>query len=342
MQHQRSRETLAGPRRQTLQRWRCRRETGARGLESREPFFVPPPCKERGRDTEPGIAVAGIDRQGFPVRALRRIVTPCPVAHCAQCLPYGRVAGVTLDDAFERHDRIVQATFERIRECVTRAGDRMIGLAGQHAFERSRCDLRVAVLIRELPEVDCGLGVGGQQLERLFECASGIVAALQPVEGDTAIVVRLREIGLESDRTIECGERVRGTSCVNQREAEIALGDGIRGHQRDGALQPRNRRWHVATRECQYAGIDQDCRIAVISREQPRVDRFGVVESSSLLELDGAGDRAQRAPVIVNVTRCSRAGAVGHARFGMQARGDGSKACRCAAWVSSRRRRRLR
>ena len=133
---------------------------------------------------------------------------------------------------------------QRIGERGTRPGNRMTGFAGQHACERCLRDGRVAVLVRDLAKVDRGLGVRGQQRERLLECAPRVVATLQPHECYATIVVGLSEVRLEEHGAIQCGEGGRGAAGVDQRETEVAVRHGVR---RDQVTARSSRATAVAT-----------------------------------------------------------------------------------------------
>ena len=91
----------------------------------------------------------------------------------------------------------------------------------------------------------------GAQRERLLEGSPGLIATLHPHQCDSAAVVRLREVRLERDRPVERCDRVGKASRMDQCEAEVRLRHGIRGHQRDCAVESRDRRRDIAARKRQ-------------------------------------------------------------------------------------------
>ena len=227
-----------------------------------------------------------------------------------------------LDDPFEKLDRMFQLAVERIGEGNTGACDDPIRLPFQHAPVRRSRSLRVTFLIRKLAEIEPGFRMLGAQGERLLEGSPGLIPALHPHQRDSAAVVRLREIRFERDRLVERCDGVGKASRMDECEAEVRLRHRVCGHQRDRAVEPRDRRPDIATRKRQGAAVDQDRRVAIVPRQQPRVDRFGVVEPTALLKLDGARDRAQHGAFAAFVV----CGFGRHAGEKIQDQGDGSKA----------------
>ena len=142
------------------------------------------------------------------------------------------------DDRAQRVARALEVAAQRERERVTGPRGNRCGVDRERTLEGSPRIVGSTRARGKVAEVDRRVGAhcGSSSSARASAaCASSPRA--EPRQGDPAVVVRLRVVGLERAGPVERGERLAGPARLQQRESEVVVGDGVAGRDTRGAGQ---------------------------------------------------------------------------------------------------------